>query len=679
MAKKSNNNNSPGGKQTILDTPPYGSSPNDDSSGVLIGSTTPSLTLDQLLAALSAYDKSTLSSVPAVQELLAEQAEAERARIAAASLLSNANLESDPDDDSVDDPTLTSTQARTQPRTAITGNLAPGGFPPNNANFSQVTTGASQTRLSAGNPPLIPLIPQSTASSTSQPVPPGNLSSGGGVFGAGHLPTGFHIRSAARTDAEAAYEAVRVIVSRYDRGDPKKPKERQKIRDLCTKGITPLLTQSKITQLLTSDDKNYDISDDAFHGQESLDNIWRHAVASDFTHILMIPSKFSKYSPFSIPGNMTYTNCVLDFDKLTDVQYFEWQEFIRLHGQTEETTSDEYFEEKLWNSLSPALHSEVASDFRELRGPQKGSISLLRLIINRVMHTGQESRRAMETYIKTFDIRKFPGEDVTNACIRIKAIARSLGTDKLPADIVSCILDGFGKASTTEFQSLCLSQEAMLSSSLIQHHLQNVSPYTRLLNILRDLEAKFIDLRNGHRWIGLGHDNTSTTTSAFTTTIGTPHDADDDFAIYVAKNGRLPFHLWVKDKVCHNCGEVGHIRPACPHPPRQTKPHNMSTTWHSPPSSNNNPSFNKTSQFHGQNKNTSSTNKPGMKSTRKDFVKALLSVFDEHLAFSDESLESSSATANVANPDASQSEPMPDYPSPDDHSSFFAALGCPKE
>lgn len=111
MAKKSNNNNSPGGKQTILDTPPYGSSPNDDSSGVLIGSTTPSLTLDQLLAALSAYDKSTLSSVPAVQELLAEQAEAERARIAAASLLSNANLESDPDDDSVDDPTLTSTQA----------------------------------------------------------------------------------------------------------------------------------------------------------------------------------------------------------------------------------------------------------------------------------------------------------------------------------------------------------------------------------------------------------------------------------------------------------------------------------------------------------------------------------------------------------------------------------------
>ena len=68
-----------------------------------------------------------------------------------------------------------------------------------------------------------------------------------------------------------------------------------------------------------------------------------------------------------------------------------------------------------------------------------------------------------------------------------------------------------------------------------------------------------------------------------------------------------------------------------------------------------------------------------MKSTRKDFVKALLSVFDEHLAFSDESLESLSATANVANPDASQSEPMPDYPSPDDHSSFFAALGCPKE
>ena len=207
--------------------------------------------------------------------------------------------------------------------------------------------------------------------------------------------------------------------------------------------------------------------DDAFQGQESLDNIWKHAVASDFAHILMIPSVFSTTTS-SVPQDAKYINCVLDFEQLTDSAYFCWQEFVRLYGHSEEILSDKMFEEKLWKSLTPGLHSEVSCDFRELPKNQKGSISLLRLIVNRVMHTGQESRRAMEDYIKTFDIRKYPGEDVTKACIRLKAIARSLGTEQLPMDIIHCVLDSFARASTPEFQNLCLSQALLLLSTMFQ-------------------------------------------------------------------------------------------------------------------------------------------------------------------------------------------------------------------
>ena len=102
-------------------------------------------------------------------------------------------------------------------------------------------------------------------------------------------------------------------------------------------------------------------------------------------------------------------------------------------------------------SLDPALLREVMSEFTKLE--TKGSITLLRVIINRIVQSNQESRRAMEEYIKTFDIRRFPGEDVTKACLRIKAIAQSIGTHQLPADIIHRVLEGFAHASTPAFQN----------------------------------------------------------------------------------------------------------------------------------------------------------------------------------------------------------------------------------
>lgn len=230
---------------------------------------------------------------------------------------------------------------------------APSGFMPPNATYAQ------------GGPSV------SKVSSVS--VPSGHSTNRGG------LPTGFAFRPA-RPDA--TYEADRVIVSHYNRGSSSNEKERAKIREICTKSIQPLLENSSIKQLLTSDETMYDIAQDAPRWQDGILNIWQHAVAYDFRHVLMIPSFFDLLNSQSIPPNATFINAVLAHDRLTDSDYFNWQSFVRRFGRGEELTSDQWFEDKLWKSLGPTLLSEVRSVFHELPDVYKGGISLLRLIIN---------------------------------------------------------------------------------------------------------------------------------------------------------------------------------------------------------------------------------------------------------------------------------------------------------
>ena len=197
--------------------------------------------------------------------------------------------------------------------------------------------------------------------------------------GASGLPTGFAFRPVRST---SSYESDRVIVSRYHRGSTQNPKEHAKIREICTKAIQPQLDSSKIKTLLTDDQSNYDISEDASHWQDGIRSIWTHAVAYDYRHILMIPEFFDPNDQTSIPSNTRYFNAVLEHDKLTDEMCFSWQYFIRSYGCGNEVTSDQWFEDKLWKSLGPTLLSEVRSDFHELPDYYKGSISLLRIIIN---------------------------------------------------------------------------------------------------------------------------------------------------------------------------------------------------------------------------------------------------------------------------------------------------------
>lgn len=583
----------------------------------------------------------------------------------------------------------------------------PAPFPPNptDHNYADTISGTKErdnndplTNKNIANPP-----PWATSSNRNQGIPTTQPSSTNSAC----LSTGFALRAVGRPDGDTSYEADRVVISRFNRGTTEK--ERAKIRALCTTEITPKISRSSITKLLTSTntggtDEEYNIAEDASKWQVFLDTTWQHIVNNDFKHIFMVPSCFDPHNASSIASNAIFINAVLDHDKLTDQDIFNWQAFVRRFGRFEELTSDQWMEDKLWKSLSPDLLAEVRSDFRELPVIHKGAISLLRLIINRVVQSNQESRRAMETYIKTFNIQSIPGEDVTKANLRIKAIAQALGTTRLPSDIIHRVLEGFARASTPAFQNFCAYQESMFSSSIVRSNMNNHTLYNQLLMVLNDLEVKYTDLLSGHRWLGIGV-GTSETKSVFVTNpndstdeydSSSPSDDDDgydDYAIYTMTAGKnmVPFDEWVRDKVCRNCNEIGHIERYCPHPSTRRHQHHArrSITPYQPPRYNTNRRYppmhrkqhdtrNNNSFRHSNNTTMRRNDSPSM--AKRSYVQQALVSSSTTRSSAAPSSNTPVTVSRDTNTGAPPTPPTTASPSDNErYSAFLAALGCPKE
>ena len=117
----------------------------------------------------------------------------------------------------------------------------------------------------------------------------------------------------------------------------------------------------------------------------------------------------------------------------------------------------------------------------------------------------QESLDALENYIKTFDITKFPGENVPIACLCLKAVAKALGTNDLPKNVICKILEGFSKSSTRSFNEFCASQIALRRGSPAQDIIRNKPLYSQLVSVLTDLENSYLELIGANLWVGVGH------------------------------------------------------------------------------------------------------------------------------------------------------------------------------
>ena len=123
----------------------------------------------------------------------------------------------------------------------------------------------------------------------------------------------------------------------------------------------------------------------------------------------------------------------------------------------------------------------------------------------------------------------------------------------------------------------------MLDISDFEWDMCKQGTYLHLLKVLKDLERKFTGLSTKRAWLGVGHEASSFTAGlspdptlalpnntpnpaeqfvqTYLSTFSSFHAAE----IYAARFGcSLSYDEWVKDKICHNCGEKGHIKRNCP-------------------------------------------------------------------------------------------------------------------
>lgn len=206
--------------------------------------------------------------------------------------------------------------------------------------------------------------------------------------------------------------------------------------------------------------------------------------------------------------------------------------------------------------MDKTLRAEVESDMNNISSSKRGSITTLRCIIKRMVIKNQESLDALEDYIKNFDITKFPGENVPIACLRLKAVAKALGTNDLPKNVIRKVLDGFSKSSTKSFNEFCASQNALRRGSLAQDIVKNTSLYSQLVGLLTDLENSYLELVGANLWAGVGHKDLDQHGSSFMAT--------QDGKKKTLRDG-MPWDEWVRKYAkCTHCGKKGHIRPDCP-------------------------------------------------------------------------------------------------------------------
>jgi hypothetical protein len=170
----------------------------------------------------------------------------------------------------------------------------------------------------------------------------------------------------------------------------------------------------------------------------------------------------------------------------------------------------------------------------------------------------QEAKDALESYIKEFNITNFPGKNVLSACLCLKAVAKALGDNALPSNVIRKVLDGFAQSSTKAFNDVCSSQIAMKCATFYKEAMKNISLQNQLDDVLNDLENTYLELVGGKQWHGIGHAGMNKGSSFMTL-----HNNDKAHAL--AAKLQIPWDEWVKlHGVCHYCHEKGHIRPRCP-------------------------------------------------------------------------------------------------------------------
>jgi hypothetical protein len=214
--------------------------------------------------------------------------------------------------------------------------------------------------------------------------------------------------------------------------------------------------------------------------------------------LIKIPVGIDLSNPLLVKKNSTkYLNAIEHWQQLDDKNYSDWQEFILTFGVALELESNNWLEDTLLLSMDKTHCHEVESDTSGFPKNKQGAITMLCCIIKRMVVKNQEAKDALESYIKDFNITNFPGENVPSACLQLKAVAKALGDNALPSNVIRKVLDGFAQSSTKAFNDVSSRQIAMRRTTFYKEAMKNISLQNQLVDVLNDLENIYLELVGG--------------------------------------------------------------------------------------------------------------------------------------------------------------------------------------
>jgi hypothetical protein len=226
------------------------------------------------------------------------------------------------------------------------------------------------------------------------------------------------------------------------------------MRNKVVKSLQPKTSAGNISRMLTSvDSAKYNVAADAISWQTILKSIRCFCKQYNMISLLKIPQGVDLSKPHHVAKATQIKDAINNWQDLDDKDYFQWQGFLLHHGTEVEIESDNWLDDVLQISIEPTLCSEVDSDQHGIPLHQHGSMTTLHCINKHMVVKNQEARKALETYIKTFDIKEFPGENVPTACLCLKAVAQALGDKCLPTNTMQKVLEGFAKSLTDSFNA----------------------------------------------------------------------------------------------------------------------------------------------------------------------------------------------------------------------------------
>ncbi len=193
---------------------------------------------------------------------------------------------------------------------------------------------------------------------------------------------------------------VKVILCKQDHGADSI--SCKKTRDKVVKLLDTKILAGNVSRMLTSVEADeYDVAMDALYWQTILKSIRHFCTQYNMTSLIMIPQGVDLSKPHHVAKATRFNNAIEDWHKLSDADYFVWQEFVLRHGTSIKLESDNWLDDVLHLSMEKTLCSEIKSDLNSIPKHQRGSVTTLCCIINSL---SAKSVLAGEKLVATYSI-----------------------------------------------------------------------------------------------------------------------------------------------------------------------------------------------------------------------------------------------------------------------------------